>query len=382
MKELCTAIRGFAASVLLFGSITAFAAEYSITGFEYPTTEPTLRYRTVPRDINDQGHVVGKAIHPGNLRGFLYRDGVLTDIGAFDAQKINNNGRIAGISQTDAMTHVLQYSHGAIIDLGPLTGFGGSGLNDAGQLVGVSGDPVYSRATIYDNGIMTDLGVLPGHGASVGIAINNKGQVTGNSYPVHTDGFRVVYGQPHAFIYNNGAMMDLGTLGSSRSVATSINNHGQVVGYSETEDALGFEGGFVGRAFLYDNNAMNSLGMVYEGSSSANDINDAGQVVGNITRRFRDAPMHLESIPFLYSGGAMVDLNSLLPEDSGWTLYDAVAINNVGQILGYGNRGAYIMTPVSAVPLPSTAWLLLSGLVALFGMKRKSNIARHTASDN
>lgn len=373
VRKFFAATRGFMmTAVLLFGGSIATAAEYSITGFEYPTSEPTLRYRTVPYDINDYGQAVGKAVHPGSLRGFLYSDGRVIDIGAFDARKINNNGRIAGVSQTDALTHVLQYRDGALTDLGAIQGFAGFGLNDANQLTGVSGDPVYGHATVYDNGSMTDLGVLPGHGASVGIAINNRGQVTGNSYPVYTDGFHLVYGQPQGFIYSNGVMTNLGTLGSSRSIAANLNNSGQVVGNSETKDIAGQEGNFVSRAFLYGEGRMNNLGNIYEGKSSANDINDFGQVVGNIMVLSRTDAMYTESVPFLYSDGRMIDLNRLLPENSGWTLYDAVAINNAGQILGVGDRGAYIMTPVAFVPLPPAGLLLLSGLLAIFSMTCKS----------
>jgi hypothetical protein len=51
------------------------------------------------------------------------------------------------------------------------------------------------------------------------------------------------------------------------------------------------------------------------------------------------------------SAGGMKDLNSLIPANSGWTLINANAINNVGQITGYGQKGAYnhafLLTPVN-----------------------------------
>src|SRR6202030_3969433 len=68
-----------------------------------------------------------------------------------------------------------------------------------------------------------DLGTLPNGLFSVARGINNHGQVVGDS---ETNGFF----QPHAFLFENGVMADLGTLpGANFSEATGINKHGQVV---------------------------------------------------------------------------------------------------------------------------------------------------------
>jgi probable HAF family extracellular repeat protein len=52
----------------------------------------------------------------------------------------------------------------------------------------------------------------------------------------------------------------------------------------------------------------------------------------------------------------MFDLNDLLLNASGWTLTEAAAINDNGQIVGLGRNGlgqteAFLLTPV---PLPGT----------------------------
>jgi hypothetical protein len=55
---------------------------------------------------------------------------------------------------------------------------------------------------------------------------------------------------------------------------------------------------------------------------------------------------------FLYRKGSMIDLNSLLDASgTGWTLTQATAINNKGQIVGFGidplgHMGAFVLTPV------------------------------------
>ena len=54
---------------------------------------------------------------------------------------------------------------------------------------------------------------------------------------------------------------------------------------------------------------------------------------------------------FLYTNGQMLDLNTLLPPQSGWTtLQTAYGISDSGQIAGFGSRNgvyrAFLMTPV------------------------------------
>jgi probable HAF family extracellular repeat protein len=56
---------------------------------------------------------------------------------------------------------------------------------------------------------------------------------------------------------------------------------------------------------------------------------------------------------FLYSGGKMRDLNTLIPRGTGWELYAATGIDDTGEIVGYGAiRGgdvhAFLLTPARA----------------------------------
>jgi len=66
-------------------------------------------------------------------------------------------------------------------------------------------------------------------------------------------------GSYHAFLYSNRAMQDLGTLSNfgNNSMATGINNQGQVVGSSS------------GHGFLYVNHTMQDLGPGYARSINA-----------------------------------------------------------------------------------------------------------------
>jgi len=65
-------------------------------------------------------------------------------------------------------------------------------------------------------------------------------------------------------------------------------------------------------------------------------------------------------------------LNNLISPDSGWTLKDATAINDNGQIVGYGDDGsgqarAFLLTPV---PEPATLLLLALGGLAVIRRRR------------
>jgi probable HAF family extracellular repeat protein len=151
-------------------------------------------------------------------------------------------------------------------------------------------------------------------------------------------------------------MMDLGGLGGLFTYTTDINNTTEVVGYSYLPN---------GRThpFLYSEGTMMDLGTLNGGPfSEAWGINASGQIVGNSTTANSQHAI-------LYSGGIMYDLNTLIPADSGWGLVNATAINDAGQITGWGGyngkQAAFLLTPVSAVPEPGFEPLWLAGLTAL-----------------
>jgi probable HAF family extracellular repeat protein len=91
-------------------------------------------------------------------------------------------------------------------------------------------------------------------------------------------------------------------------------------------------------------------------------INNNGQVVG-----------FSGGSAFLYSGGAMIDLNTLIPTNSGWTLEEATGINDSGQICGYGRNpsgqdDAFLLTPV---PEPATWGLFVLGSIVFVLHRRR-----------
>jgi probable HAF family extracellular repeat protein len=189
-------------------------------------------------------------------------------------------------------------------------------------VVGASGD-----AFLWDRGHgLQDLGTLGGMGGSSAAGINDQRQVVGWST---IDG----HGNYDAFLWDTQhGLQDLGTFpGANGTFAEGINNAGQVVGGSYVQLPY-YRAPY--HAFLWDaQNGMQDLGTLPgDSTSEARGINDAGEVVGGSGGNGFPG-----GHAFLYRDGTMFNLNDFLPPDSGWTLYEATAINNAEQIVGYGS---------------------------------------------
>lgn len=330
-------------------------------------------------DLNNLGEVVGTMATAGTSHAFLYGAGGLADIGgAYGASStafaINDHGQVVGTAYDSSSypTSGFLYSGGV---LNPIMGTGATsayGINNAGTVVGrtdvtTPGGDLQTHAYTYANGKFVDLGTLPSGDSSRAQAINSAGDVVGSatiSGPL--------YYPENPFLYRNGVMTDLGNLDQNGiwSRATSINDHGQIVGYSGVDYFPGVPQEIYPRsAFLYQNGNMIDLGgLAPHYSSSASDINNIGQIVG--TARIADFDSHA----FLFENGAMIDLNVLIDPESGWVIQDAAAINDLQQIAATACRGdvcqAVRLDLVPAVPEPAGYALLLGGLMLGWGIRR------------
>jgi probable HAF family extracellular repeat protein len=193
-----------------------------------------------------------------------------------------------------------------------------------------------NRAFLWQDGNMRDLGDLSGgNSASVAIGINNLGQVVGQS---GTNG-----GAGHAFLWTDSdGMIDLGSLDgnpSSTSEADAVNDQGQIIGSSYSFDFNATHAVYYGPCGIVD------LGTLGGPLSLGLGMNVLGQVVGESATANGLLHAFLTDLETMQ----MVDLNTLIPPDSGWNLIDAMSINDAGQITGEGGIGgqthAYLLTP-------------------------------------
>ncbi|HEV2294792.1 MAG TPA: PEP-CTERM sorting domain-containing protein [Tepidisphaeraceae bacterium] len=230
----------------------------------------------------------------------------------------------AGLTFAIAATGALQAMAAApaIHNLGTLGGdfSTGNAINNSGQVTGWSRSANgLGRAFLYTpapgGGTMANLGTLSAVGGSIGYAINDAGQVVGDST------FDDTYRQ-RAFLYtgtpgSDGTMHNLGVLYDGfESFARSINAAGHVVGASSYVPMVG---DYRTDGFLYTGTPGSGGAMIPLIGISAGDINDAGQLAGG-RKIYTPAPG---------GGWTETDIGTL-----GGILGGANAINNAGQVTG------------------------------------------------
>ena len=237
-------------------------------------------------------------------------------------------------------------------DLGTLGGLDSYayGINGSGTIVGYSQiGPFSYHAFSYSGGVMHDLGTLGGQN-SYAWGINSSGTVVGLA--------ETSIGDQHAFSYSGGVMTDLGTLGGFSSGANAINSS-TIVGVATS--------GGANHAFSYSGGVMHDLGTLGGTFSGANAINSSGTIVGDAgtSGGFQHA--------FSYSGGVMTDLEPYLASIGMTGLSFATALDDNGDIVGYGTLANGHYHPfLLVVPEPSAAALLALGLTALLARRRQT----------
>ncbi|HLJ91981.1 MAG TPA: PEP-CTERM sorting domain-containing protein [Gemmataceae bacterium] len=214
-------------------------ANYVYTPIEVPGV-----FNTIATGINNAGQVVGYYVVNGAAHGFLLNRGVFTtvDVPGFfstEAYGINDIGQIVGYCSNPGPRQTDQgflFSGGSFTTVNrpgaSFTHFGG--INNLGQIVGDSANGGF----LMSGGTFTSL-PFPGSG------INNLGQIVGGNYLLSggnltqinggaagiNDFSQIVGGEVSTgFLLTGGQYVTLSVPGSIQTVATGINNAGEIVG--------------------------------------------------------------------------------------------------------------------------------------------------------
>jgi probable HAF family extracellular repeat protein len=147
---------------------------------------PEFKRFSEARDINASGVVVGQGLVGYDYHAFAYSNGSYTDLGLGAATHVNDSGLIAGyapgfipVTWTQGAKKNLPALGGGKIAYGHLV----NALNNAGDLVGYAPAPgagVFTIAVLWRGGKVINLGHYPGGNNSVATGINDQGQIVGS----------------------------------------------------------------------------------------------------------------------------------------------------------------------------------------------------------
>jgi probable HAF family extracellular repeat protein len=279
---------------------------------------------------------------------YRWSSGRLTDLGTLPGgtsscgQGINVFGSVAGFSTNGAFdpltgapeVEAVLWRDREIINLGTLGGNNGFavGINDRGQIAGSANNSIPDpfagalvpigatqlHAFLWEDDAMRDLGTLGGPDSAAAF-LNQRGEVAGNSFTSSTPNATTGIPTIDPFLWTHGRMLDLGTLGGTFGAPIGLNNGGQVVGASN------LAGDQTAHPFLWDRGKLKDLGTLGGSYGQANGINDDDLVVGFA---YVAGDSHVDA--FLWENGKMTDLGNPGCDSSG------SAINSKGQIVGTG----------------------------------------------
>ncbi|MBU6401995.1 MAG: hypothetical protein KGS61_16890, partial [Verrucomicrobia bacterium] len=252
------------------------------------------------------------ALTPGGYPRYVIVDLGPLATNASIAYGVNSAGHLVGLWQSGAASIPFIDAGGVLtlLNQAPVLNDSAGGINDSDQVTVSGNGPAY----IYSDGQLTNIGSLGGSPTYVR-GINNTGQAVGDS--------RLANGTQHAFLYSGQRMIDLGALpGGSASQANAISGVGEVTGWSQTANG--------DRAFVYDpQHGMQAIPGSLGGGTYGWGINNEGSVVGNAGSSF--AGTHHA---FLSQNGGFQDLGTL--GDAYASSY-AQGVNDSNIVVGYSD---------------------------------------------
>jgi probable HAF family extracellular repeat protein len=331
------------------------AAITFITGLALLFAALALPLRLAAQDKQNNNQNPNRRHHHYQLIDTGTLGGATSSLGFEGERDINNRGTVVSLAETTIpdpyapncffadcfVGHAVDWRNGVLTDLGALPGVNNSGplrISDSGLISGISqnglidpltGNPEF-QAVLFKDGSVVNLGTLGGN-ESAAFGVNDRGQVVGCAANAVPDSFGFCFGaqQSRAFLWQNGVLQDLGTLGGPDALAGLVNERGQVAGWALLDSTPNPITGIpTQHPFLWENGKMRDLGTI--GGTAVfliNDLNNQGQVVGGMNVA-GDQSFH----PFLWDGQSLRDLGTL-----GGIFGSANSLNEAGEVVGFGD---------------------------------------------
>ncbi len=323
---------------------------------------PTAQIEEIPQEgwaqINNSGQIVVAVSASGSATSQIYIDNVgsvaeftiATHVGSAVE---NNSGEVAftgykalGTPQVIESSYVIQNGKITQLPYYQTVATHITGITDTGEVTGFfeadsttvlnSSNQVILGGFTYQNGTITPsrnfVTVGPASYAIQVLAANGDGDVVG------------IVGAPgydpsllHSFLVKAGQVTDLGSsagLNVTAVFANALNNEDVIVGEEQT-----FGNNSATIPFLWRNGTIHVLPTASAVTSAGiTAINNLGVAVGV------QADLTGKSEALAWVNGAVINLNDLLPANSGWVLSSADDINDSNQIVGAGTYNGVAAT--------------------------------------
>jgi uncharacterized membrane protein len=302
----------------------------------------------VPSGMNNNLEVVGTQ----GTTPVLWKNGNLTilqtpNANGGSARGISNSGEIVGhlsINDTSGMMAKWDLAGNVIFVDNEHTLSIGYNINDFSNVSGMSRIGYSSRPTVWINNLPVYL--LPPNSQYSNIArdINNNNWVVGGAFDNSSSHYA-------AFVWKGtGNIIFLPDLNGIENSARAINNQNLIVGYVLDPNTNNWQ------AVYWENDILNIIEMPAGVTASyAYDINSSNEIVGV----YSSSGIYTG---FIFKDGERMDLEDLLPPNSGWTIQGAYVINDNGAVLALGKKNGVskncILIPNAIIkPEPYTKWI-------------------------